>query len=191
LGRFIALCQGDFYWLGFYWSIDGQPMLNSLLKTPFFLVSTGLVACTAIATPALRLSDTPAIAHEMKPGAAHQHGSSGHTHAAVEIPAGQLVPTVNLVVRPDAMKGWNLEVKVTHFTFAPERVNTKSTSVNEGHAHLYVDGQKVARLYGNWYHLESLPSGNHTVTVSLNTNDHGQLTHQGKPIQASATIQVK
>lgn len=166
-------------------------MPNFSLKTPLFTASTVLVACTVITAPALRLNASRAIAHEMKPGATHQHSTGGHAHAAVEVPAGQSVPTVNLVVRPDTMKGWNLEVKVTHFTFAPERVNTKSTSVNEGHAHLYVNGRKVARLYSNWYHLESLPPGTHKVTVSLNTNDHGQLTYQGKPIQSTATIQVK
>ncbi len=159
---------------------------------PVPMLSALLLASTAIATAPSILTHSGAIAHEMKPkpGAMHDHGAAGHTHKAVEVPAGQPVPTVNLVVRPDAMSGWNLEVKVTNFTFAPERVNTKSTSVNEGHAHLYVDGKKISRLYGNWYHLASLPPGNHTLMVSLNTNDHGQLTHQGKPIQASTTIQV-
>jgi len=125
----------------------------------------------------------------------HSHGAGmstpmTHSHQAVDIPPGQPVPAVNLVIRPDAMSGWNLEVKVTNFTFAPERVNTKSTSVNEGHAHLYVDGKKVSRLYGSWYHLASLPPGNHNITVSLNTNDHGELRYQGKPIQDTKTITV-
>ena len=131
------------------------------------------------------------VAQEMKPG--HSHGTTGaktHSHKAVEVPPGKPVPTVNLMVRPDAMSGWNLQVKVTNFTFAPERVNTKSTSVNEGHAHLYVNGKKVSRLYGPWYHLVNLPPGSHNIMVTLNTNDHGDLMHRGKPIQDTKTIQV-
>lgn len=160
-------------------------------------VSTLIVGSLAIAgfSP-IPSGSLTAIAHETKPSATgHPHGAeghstSGHTHKKVEVPAGQPMPTVNLVVRPDAMSGWNLEVKVTNFAFAPERVNTKSTSVNEGHAHLYVNGKKISRLYGNWYHLATLPPGINQITVTLNTNDHGDLTHRGKPIQATATVQV-
>jgi len=167
-------------------------MLKTNSKNTLHLSSTVLLALTALAGPSLlfNLSQTSVIAHEMKPSAGDAHESVGHAHQAVEVPPGKPVPTVNLVVRPDRMKGWNLEVKVTNFTFAPERVNTKSTSVNEGHAHLYIDGKKISRLYGTWYHLETLPAGTHKVTVSLNTNDHGQLLYQGKPIQATAIIQV-
>lgn len=161
-------------------------------KPTFSLASAVLLSFSLLAGQLLPLnsSQTRTAAHEMKQPFDRAHDAKGHAHKPVEVPVGQPVPTVNLVVRPDAMKGWNLEVKVSNFTFAPERVNTKSTSVNEGHAHLYVNGKKISRLYGTWYHLESLPPGTHNVTVSLNTNDHGELTHQGKPIQAAATIQV-
>ena len=59
----------------------------------------------------------PVNAHETKPDMAKpdhtkQHSGDHHSHPSVEIPAGQPVPTVNLVIHPDAMKGWNLEVKV-------------------------------------------------------------------------------
>lgn len=137
-----------------------------------------------------------AIAHDTKPGVGHSHNpdASGdkpaHVHKKVEIPAGQPVPAVSLVVRPDAMSGWNLEMRVRNFTFAPDRINTKSTSVNEGHAHLYVNGKKVARLYGPWYHLPNLPPGANRITVTLNTNDHGDLVHQGQVIQDTAIVQV-
>lgn len=167
-----------------------MPTFND--KITFPITVTILVAGSAFVQPSswLNANSMSAIAHDMKPGTGHAHGAEGHAHKAVEVPPGNPVPTVNLVVRPDAQKGWNLEVKVTNFTFAPQRVNTKSTSVNEGHAHLYVDGKKISRLYGPWYHLESLPPGKHQVTVTLNTNDHGELRYQGKPIQSTATVQV-
>jgi hypothetical protein len=112
-----------------------------------------------------------------------------HHHKMLEIPDQQPVPTVNLVVHPDPMKGWNLEIKVTNFRFAPERISEKSVTT-EGHAHLYINGKKITRLYSSWYYLDGLSPGSNTITVSLNANGHEQLTHRGKPIEATVTIQT-
>jgi hypothetical protein len=117
-----------------------------------------------------------------------------HQHSSVEVPARYLMPTVNLVVHPDSRQGWNLEIQVTNFKLAPEHVNQpdeESTSdILEGHAHLYIDGTKITRLYGNWYYLESLPPGTHQISVSLNTNSHATLMHNGQPIQATVTLEA-
>lgn len=56
------------------------------------------------------------------------------------------------------------------------------------YAHLYVDGTKITRLYGNWYYLESLPAGRHEITVSLNTNNHETLIYNGQPIEATVVL---
>jgi hypothetical protein len=82
-----------------------------------------------------------------------------------------------------------LQVKTTNFAFAPERINTKGIA-SEGHAHLYIDGKKVTRLYGPWYYLGNLSPGQRTVTVTLNANGHEDLIYGGKPIQATQMIQV-
>ena len=140
-------------------------------------------------------SNVPLAAHEMSPkaspaGSSSQTGKDDHHHhKTIEIPAGQPVPSVKLVVTPDPMQGWNVQLKVENFRFAPENINSKSLPT-EGHAHLYVDGKKVARLYGSWYHLEKLKPGQHKITVSLNANGHEQLTYRGQPIADSVTIQV-
>ncbi|MBI4781475.1 MAG: hypothetical protein HY785_09115 [Oscillatoriophycideae cyanobacterium NC_groundwater_1537_Pr4_S-0.65um_50_18] len=137
-----------------------------------------------------------AIAHgdsEHSSQADPSHGSMTneheHEHGAIDIPANQPVPTVQLIAHPDAKQGWNLEVQVTNFRFAPEHVNQASTPT-EGHAHLYVDGQKITRLYGNWYYLSSLTPGAHEITVSLNANGHETLMYQGEPLQASTRVEV-
>lgn len=114
---------------------------------------------------------------------------AAHDHALLEIEEGQPVPTVNLVVHPDARQGWNLEIQVSNFRFAPERVN-QASNTTEGHAHLYIDGQKVTRLYGPWFYLESLPPGRHTLTVGLNANGHESLAQSGQPIQHTVMIDV-
>jgi hypothetical protein len=94
-----------------------------------------------------------------------------------------------LTVSPDPVGGWNLQIQTQHWAFAPERVN-QSSLTTEGHAHLYLNGEKLTRLYSNWYYLPSLPPGEHTLTVGLNANGHEALMHQGTPIQDSVTITV-
>lgn len=139
-----------------------------------FLASTALICLTVLGNMTIA-SDTP-----------DSHGT--HHHKTMEIAPNQPVPSVNLVVHPDAKKGWNLEVKVTNFSFALLSVNT-AAKPGEGHAHLYVNGQKIARLYGNWYYLEDLPPGKNPITVSLNSNTHESLVSNGKIIQNTTIIE--
>ena len=121
----------------------------------------------------------------------HKGGHQGghHHHKKVEIPSTQEAPSVDLVVHKDAVKGWNLEVKVANFKFAPERIN-KDSIVNEGHAHLFVNGKKITRLYGSWYYLDNLEPGTNEVKVTLNTNKHEDLVSGGEVIQDTEVIQV-
>lgn len=118
------------------------------------------------------------------------HGSGmGHSHEPMEVPEGQPIPKVDLVVHPDAVRGWNLEIKLSNFRFAPEHASGEGRP-GEGHAHLYVNGEKVTRIYGNWYYLSNLEPGQNQLRVSLSTNDHKELVHQGQPIEAVEVIQV-
>ncbi len=129
-------------------------------------------------------------AHPHSPPSPHHSGKNDHEHGMLEIPPGQPVPTVDLIIHPDARRGWNLEIQVTNFTFAPERVN-QASNFQEGHGHLYVDGVKITRLYGNWYYLESLAPGTREITVSLNANGHEALMHNGQPIQVTRQVVVQ
>ncbi|WP_017300152.1 hypothetical protein [Nodosilinea nodulosa] len=113
----------------------------------------------------------------------------GHHHGILEIPAGQPVPTVMLMVYPDPVQGWNLEVQTTNFRFAPEHVN-QANLPGEGHAHLYVNGEKTSRIYGPWLHLPQLPSGQSELTVGLNANGHEALTHDGQKIESTVVVEV-
>lgn len=161
-----------------------------LSQARFWLTSVTLVTIALMANEATIARTAEGQLYANEASGMDMHGNQMHSHQQLEIPAGQPIPTVKLVVRPDAMKGWNLELQVTNFRFAPERVNTTSNPA-EGHAHLYIDGKKITRLYNAWYYLPSLEPGQHEIKVSLNTNLHETLVNRGQPIEATEIIEVK
>ncbi|MEO0566940.1 MAG: hypothetical protein AAF066_04360 [Pseudomonadota bacterium] len=114
----------------------------------------------------------------------HEHKE--HSHAMLEVdPA--TAPQIAMKVMKDAMSGWNVLLQVENFRFAPDAVNG-TNQPNEGHAHIYVNGEKQARVYGTAFHLADLPPGEHEISVSLNANDHSTLAIDGKPIEARVTV---
>lgn len=117
-------------------------------------------------------------------------GEHHHVHRTLEVPAGRPVPALDLVVTQDPVSGWNLQLQTENFRFAPENVN-HSSLFNEGHAHLYVNGEKIARIYSNWYHLSELPPGRNEIRVTLNANGHEALTHKGVAIEDTEIVEVE
>ncbi len=115
--------------------------------------------------------------------APHQH----HHHGKLEVDARQPLPQVSVLAAKDSMSGWNIQVKTQNFQFAPERVNSSAIS-GEGHAHIFVDGIKVARLYAPWFHLPQQKSGKHLIRVTLNANTHEELSVGGAVLAAETTI---
>lgn len=109
------------------------------------------------------------------------------THAPVDVSDWPAKPTLTLTAHKDPMSGWNLHIEPTNFSFSPEHVNT-ANKIGEGHAHLFIDGNKITRLYAGWYYLNNLTPGIHTVTVTLNANDHGELELKGQAVTASIEI---
>ena len=63
--------------------------------------------------------------------------------------------------------------------------------MGEGHAHIYVNGEKINRIYGNWYHIQELPKGQNMVTVKLSTNDHGEIVFDGESISDTEVVNVE
>lgn len=114
--------------------------------------------------------------------------TSADGHQLREVPADD-APQVGVELTEDPDSGWNVHLDTERFTFAPERVGGKARA-NEGHAHLYLDGEKIARLYAAWHHLpaSAVPDGEHTLMVQLNANDHTAWAVDGVPVSAETTI---
>ncbi|MGK7877521.1 MAG: hypothetical protein AB4426_30735 [Xenococcaceae cyanobacterium] len=169
------------------------------MKQKLLLVSASLICVTLLSICGTAQHEDHLHAHEKDGGHSqsdysgkspvHPHGEGDHEHGMIAIPEGDPVPTVDLIVHEDAVKGWNLEVQVSNFRFAPENVN-KESNHSEGHAHLYINGKKITRLYGNWYYISKLEPGRNEIKVNLNANGHEALMYNGQMIEDTEIIQI-
>ena len=99
------------------------------------------------------------------------------------------VPSVELQVSEDDHSGFNVFLNTSNFEFSPENCGEEHMQ-GYGHAHLYINKQKVARIYSPWYHLSGLRPGEYEISVTLNSNNHGMYTLNGRPISHSTTLIV-
>jgi len=121
----------------------------------------------------------------------HDHGDEGHDHAETtrEVdPAA--APTVTNLRVTEIVTGWLVEFDVTGHDFS-ESAKDGPHIEGQGHGHLYVDGTKLATIFGPMYLIDELPAGDHMISVTLNANDHATLTLNGEPIGAMTTITVE
>lgn len=120
--------------------------------------------------------------------------AASDTHMAhamlFEVPEGIVAPTVDLVIHKDPKAGYNAQIVTTNFRFAPEKASTEP-QVGEGHAHIYVDGKKINRVYGEWYHLGDIGEvGEHEIHVELSANDHSSYAQNGEVIEDTEVVEV-
>lgn len=137
--------------------------------------------------------------HEMQASAAHaptaKAANDPHQHHAnhdevIFLPAGPDAPTLAMELTNDPASGWNLHIRTAHFRFAPEHASQAHVP-GEGHAHVYVNGKKIARQYGAWLHIANLAPGKNVVSVTLNANDHRQLGVGETPLRVEQVIDAK
>ena len=112
---------------------------------------------------------------------------SAHMHTTKYEVEAEKAPKVELVVSEDAKSGYNIKIITTDYKFTPENVNQENIP-NEGHAHLYIDGVKIARLYSPYFHYDGNFEGTKTFRVTLNANDHSEYALNGETI--ASEIQV-
>jgi len=103
-------------------------------------------------------------------------------------PKGEL-PSVWMDINPDLKDGYNIQFITTNFKFAPEKINSMHV-MGEGNINLYVNGEKVARVYGEWYHI-NLEKGNYEIMATLNSNELSEYCIRGKPIATTEQLEVE
>lgn len=109
-------------------------------------------------------------------------GKHSHDHSATTELMGENAPTLAMKITEDRMSGWNVEIQTTNFQYAPKAAGLPHRD-GEGHAHLYINGEKIGRVYGRWLHIGKLDSGMNEISITLNGNDHSQLSANGKDLK--------
>lgn len=138
-------------------------------------------------------------AHDEEGGDGHSHDENGDAHGGDadgaahhpgDGPIEAAAPmTVSIKAELDPLSGVNVQIVPSGFAFAPQQVNQPHRA-GEGHAHIYVDGVKVNRVYTPWVHLDALAPGAHEIRVELNANPHNPYTYGGVPVAAVAPIVI-
>lgn len=107
-------------------------------------------------------------------------------HPKLEIGKIENPPSVMVHATKDPQGGWNIHLMTENFKFTPESAGANDV-IGEGHAHLYINGKKSARVYGNWFHT-NLVKGANKLRVTLNTNSHKEYYLNGKPVEHEIEI---
>lgn len=116
-------------------------------------------------------------------------GISTMSHDADEGVTVQPVPSVRLqAVGEPKTAGFALRLEVTDFSFVRLDDSAEDETAHvagQGHAHLYLNGLKLGRVYETEFSVGQLPAGDHVLEVGLNTNDHRPyLNADGTPVVA-------
>ncbi len=120
-----------------------------------------------------------------EPSGESGHGSMSHDAIESKVPVGV---DISAAVEPGG--GVNVYITTENWRWAPEEVN-KDHSPGAGHAHVYVDGVKVNRVYGPAYYLTDLSPGTHEVRVTLTANAHNVLLVNGEPVEKTVMVTVE
>lgn len=114
------------------------------------------------------------------------HADAGHDHSNMIAWENGPIPEIDLAVVADTMSGVNVHIRTSHFTMTPSAVG-QDDQLGGGHAHIYVNGDKVGRVYSDWVHLPDATTGD-VVRVTLNGNSHAGWMGPNGPIAAEITI---
>ena len=113
---------------------------------------------------------------------AHDHGDDG-----IEVDASLPIPALDIELTETATLGtFVVEVSLENFTITPDNIDADPID-NEGHLHLYLDGDRVTRFTDLEIEIE-VPDGEHLVEVELSANNHSAYLLNGEPIRAGATV---
>ena len=105
----------------------------------------------------------------------------------------EVAPKASLKIKKDPTGGFNVHVLSSNFVWRPESASREHV-VGEGHAHVYLDGRKIMRIYNEWFHLNTYQfatrAGEQIVSIEFVGNDHAPYTIQGNPVGLEQIIDV-
>lgn len=162
--------------------------MNEYKELIIMIIITGVVFAVGgfVVGSALRSPETNTVVVDKLDNLPMQH-----QHEQLEISEDSKTPKVEIEVTADSESGYNLVLSTQNYDFTPLKVNEDPVQ-NEGHAHLYVNNTKIARLYTEFFHIPAsvMNTGVNTVRVTLNANDHSEWAKDGETIQATTEVVI-
>ncbi|EPJ48098.1 MAG: hypothetical protein OFPII_07720 [Osedax symbiont Rs1] len=120
-----------------------------------------------------------------------------HQHMSQEISVGSLIPTLVLKAKVDAVSGLNLILNTQKIIIGYPRENIQAEYIDgklllNGHAHLFINGNKIQRIYGAYVHVPNslLKEGDNLLQVTLNSHRHENILVNGKIISSTVKATV-
>ncbi len=98
-------------------------------------------------------------------------------------------PKAHIRVMPASDKGWDIAVTVEDF-ITGESAEHNPDHLAVGYPYLFIDGEKMGRLYGNAYHVPELSDGEHIIGVYFEQPNGGLYRTFGKPIGTSILLNI-
>lgn len=114
-----------------------------------------------------------------------------HEHKMVQMPDNVLAPKLVIRLSRDEKSGFNLAIDAENFELEPpEQANDTDGHVLEGHAHIYINGEKIYRAYGRHIHLPGtlFKPGINQVMVSLNDHAHNTWSKGQRMVMSTLVI---
>ncbi|PTL37890.1 hypothetical protein [Alkalicoccus saliphilus] len=112
------------------------------------------------------------------------HVAGSHEHGAVEVPQEEEAPTIEgEITEEDGTAALHIEVE--NFEFVREEMG--DSGYREGHAHVYINGEREGRLYGTDYPLGQVKEDELHIRVVLSSHQHEVLQYEGEEIDWETT----
>ena len=180
--------KGDTVNINFTADEEGEIHLHGYdLTAPVSLDSPGTLTFVADTAGAFGINF-----HVFGDGGTESGDSAGDHHHAPGVPDEVVSETpisLTVAAEADAEGSIDVHIETEGFRFARELVDQDHTP-GTGHAHIYMDGEKLGRVFESEYRIADAPPGEHEVRVTLNTNDHSELVYNGKKLSATVTVNV-
>ena len=120
----------------------------------------------------------------------HKQGAHAHGHQTLMEMDAASAPSLEMSLEPLDGGAWHLHLETARFQFSEEHADQPHVA-GEGHAHLYINGKKIGRLYGSPSRIDALPPGLHEIKVGLYTNDHAAYASGGREIAERFVVLVQ
>ncbi len=127
-----------------------------------------------------------------------------HSHIPVAVPKGAPAPQLSASLTRDVMSGYNLNLRIANYDMTPPPigvamenlmapVRNAETGFVQGHAHLYINGEKIQRVYGNNVHIPAsrLKTGMNQMNITINNHAHMFWTYDDKKIITSIFVNTQ